>query len=54
MKEKITVTTNMPTEEQKELIIQKIKEHLESQYNKQLPQITKKEGRDGRKDKTNC
>ena len=34
MKEKITVTTNMPTEEQKELIMQKIREYLESQYNK--------------------
>lgn len=34
MKEKITVTTNKPTEEQKELIMQKIKEYLESQYNK--------------------
>lgn len=34
MKEKITVTTNKPTEEQKELIMKKIKEYLESQYNK--------------------
>lgn len=34
MKEKLTVTTNMPTEEQKELIIQKITEYLEGQYNK--------------------
>lgn len=34
MKEKITVTTNMPTEEQKELIMKKITEYLESQYNK--------------------
>lgn len=34
MKEKITVITNKPTEEQKDLIMQKIKEYLESQYNR--------------------
>lgn len=34
MKEKITVTTNKPTEEQKDLIMQEIKEYLESLYNK--------------------
>lgn len=34
MKEKIIVTTNKPTEEQKDLIVQKIKEYLESQYNR--------------------
>lgn len=34
MKEKIIVTTNKPTEKQKALIMQKIKEYLESQYSK--------------------
>lgn len=34
MKEKIMVITNKPREDQKELIVQKIKEYLESQYNK--------------------
>ncbi len=34
MKEKITVTTNKPTEEQKEVIMTKIQEFLETQYNR--------------------
>ena len=34
MKEKLTVVTNKPTEMQKELLMKKIKEFLESQYNK--------------------
>lgn len=34
MEEKLTVTTNKPTEEQKELIMKKIKEFLEGLYNK--------------------
>lgn len=33
-KEKITVTTNIPTEQQKNLIMEKIKEFLEEQYNR--------------------
>lgn len=34
MEEKLTVTTNKPTEEQKEVIMKKIKEFLESLYRK--------------------
>lgn len=34
MNEKLTVSTNEPTEKQKELLMKKIKDFLESQYNK--------------------
>lgn len=34
MKEKLIVTTNQPTIEQKNLIIEQIKEFLENQYGK--------------------
>ena len=42
MEEKLTVTTNKPTEEQKEVIMKKIKEFLESLYRKwkEMKQMT--------------
>ena len=45
MEEKLTVTTNKPTEEQKELIMKKIKEFLEGLYNKWkvMKQMTKEQ-----------
>jgi len=35
MKKEITVNTNKPTKEQKDLIMENIKKYLESQYNKE-------------------
>ena len=45
MEEKLTVTTNKPTEEQKEVIMKKIKEFLESLYRKWkgMKQMTKEQ-----------